>query len=262
MQTPPLQMDRSRDMDERSWWDLWNTSYRAQDNQDTISTQLFAHVAAVIQKVAQGRPGRILEVACGTGTLSRQLNFSNYHGLDISPAAIDVARRKLEEIRYGRASAPTYEAADFHDWPHASDPVDIVLCVDAISCFRDQEFVLRKMAGTLRAGGLLIVTTINPIVYTRIRRVGGVRLENGPVSHWLSRRELHDLVQQADLTIEHSYTIMPRGNMGWLRIINATRLNEAFGPHCAALFRRVKECVGLGQYRVLIARKAVSPRAR
>lgn len=242
-------------MEECSWWDLWNTSYRAEDNRDAISTQLFAHVAAVVERTAQGKPGRILEVACGTGTLSRQLSFSRYHGLDISPAAIDVARRKVEDPYHGAGAAPTYEAADFHNWPLPADPVDLVLCVDAISCFRDQQLVLRRMAGMLRSGGVCILTTINPIVYTRIRKVGGVRLENGPVSHWLSRREMHDLVRQAGMSIDRSYTIMPRGNMGWLRIVNSPRLNEAFGPRCAAMLRRVKEWVGLGQYRVVIARK-------
>jgi hypothetical protein len=111
------------------------------------------------------------------------------------------------------------------------------------------------MAEILSIGGLCIITTINPIVYNRIRRVGGVKLENGPVSHWLSRRELHDLVRRAGLSIERSYTIMPRGNMGFLRILNSSKLNEAFGPGCAAVFRRMKESAGLGQYRIVIARK-------
>jgi ubiquinone/menaquinone biosynthesis C-methylase UbiE len=255
MKTTTQTIDRSRNMEERSWWDLWNKSYRAEDNRDVISTQLFAHVVAVISEVTHGQPRRTLEVACGTGTLSRQLNISNYHGLDISPAAIDIARAKAGEIHDGSASARTYEAADFHDWPLPPDPVDLALCIDAISCFRDQQLVLRKMAEILSSGGLCIITTINPIVYNRIRRVGGVKLENGPVSHWLSRRELHDLVRRAGLSIERSYTIMPRGNMGFLRILNSSKLNEAFGPGCAAMFRRMKESAGLGQYRVVIARK-------
>lgn len=242
-------------MEERGWWDLWNTSYRAKDNLDTIASQLFAHVATVTQQATQGQPGRILEVACGAGALSRQLNFSSYHGLDMSPAAIEFAQKKMEESSQGRPSTATYEVADFHNWPPPADPVDLVLCVDAISYFRDRALVTRKMAGILNNGGLLILTTINPVVYSRIRRVGGVRLESGPVNRWLSRRELHDLILQAGFSIERSYTIMPRGNMGWLRIVNSARLNEAFGPRCAAMFRRVKERVGLGQYRVVIARK-------
>src|SRR6516165_5837573 len=86
-----LVTDPSRNMDERSWWDLWNTSYRAEDNRDQISTELFAHVAELLRKTMLGDEGRMLEVACGTGTLSRQLNFASYHGLDISAAAIEIA---------------------------------------------------------------------------------------------------------------------------------------------------------------------------
>jgi 2-polyprenyl-3-methyl-5-hydroxy-6-metoxy-1,4-benzoquinol methylase len=243
-------------MDERSWWDLWNTSYRAEDNRDQTSTELFAYVVAIMQRITQGDNGRMLEVACGTGTLSRQLRFASYHGLDISPAAIEIARQKAEFIQLPTGiSRPTYEAADFHDWPLPPEPFDVVLCVDAISCFRDQAFTLRKIAQGLRSGGSVVLTSVNPVVYNRIRRVGGVRLENGPVSHWLSRSELHDLIKQAGLTLEHSYTIMPRGNMGILRVINAPRLNRTLGTGGAAVFRRLKERAGLGQYRVVVARK-------
>jgi len=250
------QIDRSLDMAERNWWDLWNTSYRAQENLDPVCTQLFAHMASVVEQATQGQPGRILEVACGAGALSRQLKFASYHGLDISAAAIDIARSRMKESYLGAAPARTYEVADFHDWQQPLTPVDTVVCVDALHSFRDQPFVARKIAAMLRSGGVFIVATINPVVYSRIRRVGGVKLENGPVSHWLSRRELHDLIRQTGLSIERSYTIMPRGNMGLLRILNSSRLNEAFGPRVAAMFKRMKEWAGLGQYRVVVARKS------
>ena len=250
------EIDRSVNMEERGWWDLWNTSYRAKDELDATPTELFAHVAAVVEHATKGKPGRILEVACGTGVLSRKLNFTSYQGLDISSAAIDIAQKKMNEPGLGSVSNRTYEVADFHNWTPPSDLVDTVLCVDAMHSFRDQPSVARKISGMLQSGGLFIVATINPFVYNRIRRVGGVRLENGPVSHWLSRRELHGLIRQAGLSIERSYTIMPRGNMGWLRIVNSSRLNEALGPRFGSMFRRVKEWSGLGQYRVVIARKS------
>jgi 2-polyprenyl-3-methyl-5-hydroxy-6-metoxy-1,4-benzoquinol methylase len=256
MKTLPPVTDRSRELDERSWWDLWNTSYRAEENRDQTSTELFAHVVGLMREVTQGPGCRILEVACGTGTLSRQLSFSSYHGLDISAAAIVIARQKAELIAWpAGTSRPSYEAADFHDWPLPAESLDVVLCVDAISCFRDQAFTLRKIAESLQAGGKIVLTTVNPFVYNRIRRVGGVRLENGPVSHWLTRSELHGLMKRAGLVLERSYTIMPRGNKGILRLINARRLNQIVGRAGAVVLRRLKEQVGLGQYRVVVARK-------
>ena len=253
---PPPTLDKSREMDEKAWWDLWNSSYRSEDNRDQISTELFAHVVTIVRSVTQGRATRILEVACGTGALSRRLEFSAYHGLDISSAAIEIAQRKAPSMQLPAGTGrPTYEAADFHDWSLPSERFDLVLCVDAISCFRDQQFTLRKMAQSLRVGGSIVLTSVNPLVYNRIRRVGGVKLENGPVSHWLSRRELHDLIRKAGLTRVRSYTIMPRGNMGFLRIVNSPKLNRALGRQGAAAFRRLKEWLGWGQYRVVVARK-------
>ncbi len=248
--------DRSRDMDEKTWWDLWNTSYRTKENNDPVSSELFERASAVVNAVMQTDGGQILEVACGAGALSRLLKYSSYHGLDISPSAIELARQKAEGIQpLAGVSPPSYEAADFHDWPLPSEPLDVVVCVDAIMCFRDQALALRKMEQCLRPGGRLVITAINPFVYNRIRRTSTTRLESGPVSRWISGRELHALIRAAGLTIEHSWTIMPRGNRGILRVINSPRLNRLFGPGFEAVLRRLKERVGLGQYRVVIARK-------
>jgi 2-polyprenyl-3-methyl-5-hydroxy-6-metoxy-1,4-benzoquinol methylase len=254
MQTTPPQ--RVLDMDEKSWWDFWNTSYRAVDDKDVTSTELFTRVTAVISEVAEPVSPRVLEIACGSGTLSRRLSYSSYHGLDISPAAIDIARqRAMDTPRSGHASTPSYEACDFHDWPLPREPFDLVLCVDAISCFRDQPLIVRKMADSLRDSGRLVLTTINPFVYNRIKRTNANPIQDGPVSHWLSSGELHRLIGSAGLTIERSYTIMPRGNRGLLRIINSPRLNRVFGPRAESVLRMLKERVGLGQYRVLVAIK-------
>jgi hypothetical protein len=114
---------------------------------------------------------------------------------------------------------------------------------------------MKKIAQTLRPGGRLVLTTINRFVYDRIHRTPAVRLESGPVAHWLSRGELHALIRQAGLVIERSSTMMPRGNLGILRWVNSRRLNEAFGPGVAAVLRRLKEHAGLGQYSIVVARK-------
>jgi len=248
--------DRSRRMEEKPWWDLWNTTHRTKDNNDPVSSELFARAAAAVNAITLGRNCRVLEVACGTGALSRMLVCSSYHGLDISPAAIEIARQKSRNLRMpAGASVPTYEAADFHEWPLPSEPFDVAVCVDAISSIRDQPVAMRKIAQSLRTGGHLVLTTINRFVYDRIQRTPTVRLESGPVAHWLSRPELHELIRGAGLAIEYSSTMIPRGNLGILRWVNSRRLNEVCGPQVASLLRRLKERVGLGQYSIVVARK-------
>lgn len=246
-------------MDEKSWWDFWNTSYRSEDGRDYTSSELFRHAADVIHNMAQHENFRILEIACGSGTLSRNLSYSTYHGIDISPAAIEIARSKANSIsRPPGAGLPTYEAADFHDWPLSSEPYDLVICVDAIVCFRDQSLVLNKIARSLRPGGTLLLTAINPFVYNRIRRNSANPIQDGPVSRWLTRAELHKLIGIAGLAIERSCTIMPRGNRGVLRAVNSPRLNRLLGRRNEPRIRRLKELAGLGQYRLIVARKGTT----
>jgi SAM-dependent methyltransferase len=176
--------------------------------------------------------------------------------LDISPAAIEIARQKSGFLPLATGvNRPTYEAADVCEWPLPTQAFDVAVCIDAISSIRDQPLAMEKIAQSLRAGGHLVLTTINRFVYEHIRRTVSAPLASGPVCHWLSRRELHSLISNAGLTIERSQTIMPRGNIGILRLVNSPRLNEAFGPRVAAALRRLKERVGLGQYSLVIARK-------
>jgi 2-polyprenyl-3-methyl-5-hydroxy-6-metoxy-1,4-benzoquinol methylase len=242
-------------MDEKTWWDFWNTSYRAKDNNDGISSELFGHVVATINEITQPGRGRVLEIACGSGSLSRLLNYSSYHGLDLSAAAIEIARQQSEHIQPPPgAGLPTYEAADFHDWA-PPQTFDVVVCVDAIAYFRDQRLVLKKMAECLRTSGRLVLTTINPFVYQRIKRTRDAPLDEGPVSHWLPRAVLHALVESAGLRIERSHTIMPRGHLGILRLVNSWRVDKAVGPSVAGILRHCRERAGFGQYRFVVARK-------
>ena len=227
----------------------------AQDDGGEVPNELFFRTAALVAALAPSGGGRVLEVACGAGAMSRRLAYSSYHGIDISPAAIDIARQKIENIQHPDPSRTTYEAADFHGWPLPSEPFDLTLCVDAVAYFRDQAFALKKMAQSLRPGGVLVLTTINPFVYHRIKRTTKSPLKEGSISHWLTRRELHSLVGAAGLHLERSYSIMPRGNLGILRVVNAGRLNRVFGMRSADFLKRTKEIVGLGQYRVIVARK-------
>jgi len=248
--------NRAQDLDENKWWDLWNSTHRSKDNNDETSDELFSHVAAIIRDFSNGQPKRVLEVACGTGTLSRRIEFSSYHGLDVSHAAIAIGQCKAAALEgSSEACRPVYEVADIHHWLPPAQAFDLSVCVDAIAYFYDQKSALQMMAQAMVPSGRLVLTTINPFVYKRIRRTSRSPLKEGSVSRWLSRAKLHNLLASAGLIVERSYTFMPRGNMGILRLVNARRLNFAFGSAGANALRRYKEQIGLGQYRVILARK-------
>lgn len=256
MKNPRRMSDQTRSMDERAWWDRWNTAYRADEKDGEIASELFARAAAIVNEMTGKGDGRVLEIACGTGSVSRLVSCSTYHGLDMSPAAVDIARHKSESVQcQAGCAALTFEVADFHEWPVPTGFFDVAICVDAIISFRDPALVMWNLAQSLRIAGALVLTTINPFVFSRIRPTQLTPLEEGPVSHWLSRSELHRLITSAGFNVERSFTIIPMGNMGFLRLINARRVNRAFGPRSAAAYKCFKERFGLGQFRIVVARK-------
>lgn len=239
---------------EVGWWDFWNTTHRSSDSEtyDPVSSELFARTSAVVNELLPDGQGRALEIACGTGIFSRLIRCSRYHGLDISPAAIELAR---ERARLAGDTTRTYEAADIHEWPAPSQPYDLAVCVDAVAYFSDQKFALEKIAASLHSGGRLVLTTINPFVYNRIKRTTDRPLREGLVSHWLSKGELHALIAASGFTLERSWTMMPRGNRGILRLINSRRIDAVAGSGGREALKSWREKTGLGQYRIVVARK-------
>jgi SAM-dependent methyltransferase len=106
---------------------------------------------------------RVLELGCGDGTTARLLCDAGHevHGIDSSPAFIELARR--------RAPAATFRIGSFADaaFPrdcHATLAVGEVLgYLDAAGrCRADLDRVLARIARAVRPGGLLLFDLAGP----------------------------------------------------------------------------------------------------
>lgn len=103
-------------------------------------------------------PQRILDVACGTGLISKCLHQLGHHvtGIDASDAMLSIARRRLPKggVRFELADLTLYR-------PSQAFPV--VLCFgDVINHFSEPEEarqVIRKLFRFLAPGGSLIADT-------------------------------------------------------------------------------------------------------
>jgi len=126
---------------------------------------LFRHWPGHVIAAAQVGPAqRTLDVACGTGVLTRELpaivgETPAPVGLDISPGMLEVARRLNPDIqwRHGDAVALPFEDGSF----------DRVLCQYGLMFFPDRPAALREMSRVLAAGGRLAIAVWD-------------RLENNP----------------------------------------------------------------------------------
>lgn len=99
-----------------------------------------------------GRVGRALDLGCGDGRLSAALEADELTLADVSPVALERARRRLPQARVVALDpdAPL---------PLADGAFDFVLCAETIEHVRDVQLLLSEIRRVLVPGGRLALTT-------------------------------------------------------------------------------------------------------
>lgn len=120
-------------------------------------------VAADLVEAAALRPGeRVLDIACGTGIVTRLAaervgSGGTVAGLDVAPGMLAVAR----EAAPPGISIDWYEApADAIPLP--DDGLDVVLCGMGLQFFSDKEAALREVRRVLAPGGRFVANLPGP----------------------------------------------------------------------------------------------------
>jgi SAM-dependent methyltransferase len=107
-----------------------------------------------------GRDSHVLDVACGSGGPSLALIERSgclLTGVDVEAAGISYAQAQASER--GLADRATFAVLDCGGpLPFRDGSFDAVLCIDAISHFRDRFGTLSEWARLLRHGGRLVFT--------------------------------------------------------------------------------------------------------
>jgi predicted TPR repeat methyltransferase len=198
------------------------------------------------------REPRVLELGCGTGLFAERVidRSGDYLGLDISPAAIAIAR---ERVPRGEFRAADIIVEDLQQCAY-----DIVVAIDTLAYVREQPTVASKIYGALSPGGVAIFTSVNPFVFKRLSWVTAPG--EGQYRHWLSRRDYRELLSSAGMCVRTAETFFPLGDRGVLRWINSRRLNWL--PNAllgGETVRRFKEYCGLGSNLIIVAQKPSGP---
>jgi ubiquinone/menaquinone biosynthesis C-methylase UbiE len=118
-----------------------------------LYARLHTILRATLTPARGRRPGRALDVGCGTGFQSTILGEIGYevHGVDISPGLLTVARRR-------RLPRSWFSLGSAEDLPYAEAAFDVVNCCGStLSLVEQPERVLREIGRVLRPGGALLL---------------------------------------------------------------------------------------------------------
>ena len=111
--------------------------------------------AELAGRVTARRPGRILELAAGTGVLTRELLAalpdSELTATDLNPAMVALGRR--------RAPAAAWREADAMNLPFRADRFDAVACQFGVMFFPDKPAAFAEARRVLTRDGTLVVNT-------------------------------------------------------------------------------------------------------
>ena len=109
-----------------------------------------AHLADFVRGL--GRVERALDVGCGDGRLTSELDAAVLTAADVSAVALERARARLP----GAAIVELDPDAPF---PLDDSAFDLVLCAETIEHVRDVQLFLSELRRVLRPGGELALTT-------------------------------------------------------------------------------------------------------
>ena len=136
-----------------------------------------------------GRAGRALDLGCGDGRLSAELDATELTAADVSATALERARRRLP-------GACIVELEPDAPLPFDDGTFDLVLCAETIEHVRDVQLLLSEVRRVLRPGGVFAVTT--PANLPLGRRPNPL----SPHLRFFTRRSLGRLLRELGFEVE------------------------------------------------------------
>ncbi|HEX7876279.1 MAG TPA: methyltransferase domain-containing protein [Sphingobium sp.] len=225
-----------------------------------------ALVADLAQRQKPGGVQRILEIGCGTGLLTRDIQMR-------WPAAelvvTDLSPRMLAKAQRGGLVAGTFLAMDGESPDFDGEWFDLILSSLAFQWFENLEQAVARLAGLLRPGGSLIFSTMGQGSFARWRAAHAASGVAAGVPDYPGLDDLRAMLGVYDdaFAFDEEYPLSCDGAPGLiahLKGIGAVVPNEGRKPLPPKDLRRVMaafdEAGGDDVYQVLLGRVTRSVR--
>lgn len=193
-------------------------------------------------KTREGRPPRVLDVACGTGILLSQLldllpNLEAY-GIDASADMLAQAQALLSGLPQVRLKQVELATSGSASLPYAPATFELITCTNALHAMPDPVGILVELRRLLAPGGHLVLEDFAkrspPFPWRAFEWL--VRLVVGRPMHVYTLAEVQSLCLQAGLRIECSKVF----RIDWLLQGWALRAHTS-DRYCAFEFGSIKK---------------------
>ncbi|MFD4672015.1 class I SAM-dependent methyltransferase [Lentzea sp. NPDC058450] len=139
----------------REFWDRHAAAFDEEPDHGLLDPAVRDAWAALLLPLLPDAPARVVDLGCGTGSLSVLLARQGHQvrGVDLSGRMVAAARAKAEaagveaEFVEGDASTPPYEPGS----------ADVVLARHVLWALPDPAAALHRWAGLLRPGGTMVL---------------------------------------------------------------------------------------------------------
>jgi ubiquinone/menaquinone biosynthesis C-methylase UbiE len=138
-------------------WDLVANGYAE------TTMQMLAHYADEAIAASRLKPGaKILDVACGPGTLSLMVahEAGEVHGIDFSAPMLDIFEQHIKRTGLGNI---TIQHGDAQELPYADNTFDAAFSMFGLMFFPDRCRGFAEIYRTLKPGGTIAATSWAPI---------------------------------------------------------------------------------------------------
>ncbi len=185
---------------------------------------------ALARLVSAGSADRVVDLACGPGTLAlqfaRQVRW--VCGVDLTPAMLDRARRTAEADNLGNMA---FAIGDAQSLPIAASSLDIAVTSYSLHHIPDPARTVAEMARVVKRGGRVGVIDIlvpdNPARAEMANRIEIAR--DASHTRSLARRDFDQILEAAGLRVLSSEVHeLPRMFDHWMQVAGWTRSDAAY----------------------------------
>lgn len=162
--------------------------------------------------------GKVLDIGCHSGLLTQRIikktSSHEIHGIDLSPKAIEGAKKRI--------TSGSFKVADAQDLPFGDNSFDAIFCLEVIEHVDEPEKVIAEIKRVLKKGGygVILVPTDN-LLFKLIWFLWNLKYKVWSHTHVQSftNSKLEDLIKKNNLKITHSKTF----NLGMLKLVRFSK---------------------------------------